>query len=153
MPEATDKSNEVTIPERAVIGQAVVTELADIFERRGAGEKTVLNPDQWITHCLDSNLFGISISGGGIRSATFGLGVLQGLSEKGLLSKADYISTVSGGGYIGSWLQGLAHHDPQNYNQVLKPERVPDASSKDPITFLRKYSNYLAPRNGLSLDA
>jgi hypothetical protein len=49
-------------------------------------------------------LMGLAFSGGGIRSATFNLGVLQALSEQGLLTRFDYLSTVSGGGYIGSWL-------------------------------------------------
>ena len=53
---------------------------------------------------LDMNLLGLAFSGGGIRSATFNLGVLQGLSKIGLLKQVDYLSTVSGGGYIGSWL-------------------------------------------------
>src|SRR6185369_470264 len=48
-------------------------------------------------------LFGLAFSGGGIRSATFNLGVLQALAELGVLAKVDYLSTVSGGGYIGSW--------------------------------------------------
>ena len=47
---------------------------------------------------------GLSLSGGGIRSAVFNLGVLQALAKKGLLQKIDYLSTVSGGGYIGSSL-------------------------------------------------
>lgn len=46
----------------------------------------------------------ICLSGGGIRSATFCLGVLQGLATYGLLKRFDYISSVSGGGYISSWL-------------------------------------------------
>ena len=46
----------------------------------------------------------LCISGGGIRSATFALGALQGLAELGILENFDYLSTVSGGGYIGSWL-------------------------------------------------
>ena len=46
----------------------------------------------------------LCLSGGGIRSATFGLGILQGLARCGLLDKFDYLSTVGGGGYIGSWL-------------------------------------------------
>ncbi len=50
----------------------------------------------------------LSISGGGIRSATFALGVLQGLAGAGILDKFDYLSTVSGGGYIGSWLSSWA---------------------------------------------
>ena len=46
----------------------------------------------------------LCISGGGIRSATFALGALQGLAKHGLLERFDYLSTVSGGGFIGSWL-------------------------------------------------
>jgi hypothetical protein len=46
----------------------------------------------------------LCISGGGIRSATFALGVIEVLAKRGLLDKLDYLSTVSGGGYIGSWL-------------------------------------------------
>ena len=45
--------------------------------------------------------FGLGFSGGGIRSATFNLGILQGLAEHDLLRRVDYLSTVSGGGYIG----------------------------------------------------
>src|SRR6266478_298680 len=48
----------------------------------------------------------LCISGGGIRSATFALGIIQGLARCKLLDKFDYMSTVSGGGYIGSWLTG-----------------------------------------------
>src|SRR5688572_7938539 len=46
----------------------------------------------------------LAFSGGGIRSATFALGVLQGLAYLRLLKRFDYLSTVSGGGYIGGWL-------------------------------------------------
>src|ERR1700674_3397057 len=53
---------------------------------------------------LRENLVGLAFSGGGIRSATFGLRVLEGLKQFGLLKKIDYLSTVSGGGYIGAWL-------------------------------------------------
>jgi len=46
----------------------------------------------------------LCLSGGGIRSATFSLGVLQWLASQGRLGGFHYLSTVSGGGYIGSWL-------------------------------------------------
>jgi predicted acylesterase/phospholipase RssA len=52
----------------------------------------------------EMSLAGLAFSGGGIRSATFNLGVLQALAELKLLNDFDYLSTVSGGGYIGSWL-------------------------------------------------
>ena len=51
-----------------------------------------------------ANFVGLAFSGGGIRSATFNLGVLQALADLKLLCRIDYLSTVSGGGYIGSWL-------------------------------------------------
>ncbi len=51
-----------------------------------------------------TDLAALCLSGGGIRSATFALGVLQGLARFGLLGQFHYLSTVSGGGYIGSWL-------------------------------------------------
>ena len=56
------------------------------------------------------SLIGLAFSGGGIRSATFNLGVLQALARSQLLRVFDYISTVSGGGYIGGWLMGWMHH-------------------------------------------
>ena len=46
----------------------------------------------------------LCLSGGGIRSASFGLGVLQALARRKLLFNFHYLSTVSGGGYIGGWL-------------------------------------------------
>src|SRR5262245_57771329 len=46
----------------------------------------------------------LCLSGGGIRSASFGLGVLQALARRDLLFRFHYLSTVSGGGYIGGWL-------------------------------------------------
>lgn len=55
----------------------------------------------------DVELWGVALSGGGIRSATFGLGVLQALARHDLLGCFHYQSTVSGGGYIGAFLQGL----------------------------------------------
>ncbi len=50
-----------------------------------------------------SNLVGLALSGGGIRSASFNLGILQAFQQCGLLRFVDYLSTVSGGGYIGAF--------------------------------------------------
>jgi hypothetical protein len=52
-------------------------------------------------------LIGLAFSGGGIRSATTNLGVLQALSRMGVLRLVDYLSTVSGGGYIGGCLASI----------------------------------------------
>ena len=99
--------------------------------------------------------FGVAFSGGGIRSATFNLGIIQGLAESNLLSRIDYLSTVSGGGYIGSWLHGFIRNhcagDLARASDQLSPldTPVPAQPQDDPIAFLRKYSNYLAPRPSL----
>src|SRR6266436_2047036 len=58
----------------------------------------------------DQDLIGLAFSGGGIRSATFNLGVIEALAGRKLLRCLDYLSTVSGGGYIGSWLSSWAYH-------------------------------------------
>ena len=45
----------------------------------------------------------LALSGGGIRSAAFSIGVLKALHEKRRLSEIDVISSVSGGSYAASW--------------------------------------------------
>ncbi len=102
-------------------------------------------------------LSALCISGGGIRSATFALGALQALAEHRLLGKFDYLSTVSGGGYIGSWLTAWIKRA-GGIEKVIphltgKAERVP-AGGVDPIQHLREYNNYLSPQMGFfSADA
>jgi len=100
------------------------------------------------------SLVGLAFSGGGIRSATFNLGVLQGLSRTHLLHYFDYVSTVSGGGYIGSWLMAWMFHEKIGIKEIesrLSSEQYSPASAADPheVHFLRNYSNYLTPRKGL----
>src|SRR6266478_5410370 len=68
-----------------------------------------VSPDPY-AQAHEAQLFGVAFSGGGIRSATFNLGILQALSRLGVLPYVDYLSTVSGGGYIGSCLSSLLSH-------------------------------------------
>src|SRR4029450_3768994 len=56
------------------------------------------------THSLPKVSIGLTFSGGGVRSSTFNLGVLQALAGAHALRAVDYLSTVSGGGYIGAFL-------------------------------------------------
>lgn len=56
---------------------------------------------------VTGDTWGLALSGGGIRSATFCLGLVRGLAKNGLLKRFDYLSTVSGGGYLGSSLGRL----------------------------------------------
>ncbi len=98
-------------------------------------------------------LSALCLSGGGIRSATFNLGVLQGLARSGLLGSFDYLSSVSGGGYIASWLRTWMHRE--GTAAVLaqlgatKAAGSPLSSEPKPIANLREYSNYLTPQLGL----
>ncbi len=105
------------------------------------------------------NLIGLAFSGGGIRSATFNLGILQALAEKGLLHKFDYLSTVSGGGYIGSWLAALTRRltkelkcSFEGVEKALSPRKYePDRRSEPSVLhWLRLYSNYLTPHTGVA---
>jgi len=107
----------------------------------------------------ESSLIGLAFSGGGIRSATFNLGILQALAEKRLLHKFDYLSTVSGGGYIGSWLAALTRRFTAvvpnssfaDVEEALIPAKY-ESDKRNESTFfhwLRLYSNYLTPRTGL----
>jgi hypothetical protein len=118
----------------------------------------------------------LCFSGGGIRSATFGLGILQGLAALSrddcerprLLGEFDYLSTVSGGGYLGAWFSAWAKRIGHPLDMKLKDCHVPDACdgpaevirelSKTPgstfepeaapVKQLRMYSNYLTPALG-----
>jgi hypothetical protein len=66
--------------------------------------------DETSPACHD--LVGLAISGGGIRSATYSLGVLQTLVQFGMLKHVDVISTVSGGGYVGAFLSSILNTSP-----------------------------------------
>jgi len=115
-----------------------------------------LNPDVVIEKAHEGHLLGLAFSGGGIRSATFNLGVLQTLADLDLLKRFDYLSTVSGGGYIGSWLAAwIKRCGIEDVTRNLQTDRKPNANHREaePIRFLRRYSNYLTPRLGFfSLD-
>ena len=61
---------------------------------------------EWKFNRADVNsppALGIAMSGGGIRSAAFNLGVLHALHENRMLRDVDVMSAVSGGSYAMSW--------------------------------------------------
>ena len=123
---------------------------------------------------LPGDLIGLALSGGGIRSATFSLGIMQSCARHGILSRVDYLSTVSGGGYIGSavtWFTRQAVEDsrvdPANHTEPpfdCTAESFPFGSD-DPrpgkhrkdntaqlhrLSFLRNKGYYLTPGAGIS---
>lgn len=91
---------------------------------------------------------GLALSGGGVRSASFSLGVLQVLAEARLLRHFDYLSTVSGGGYIGSALAlrlaEAARAGETAEVDSLFPYGKPDGDSPE-LAHIRHHGNYLAP--------
>ncbi|MDF0645461.1 MAG: patatin-like phospholipase family protein [Nitrospira sp.] len=108
-------------------------------------------------HGLPRRQAALCLSGGGIRSATFALGVIQGLAKLKLLDRFDYLSTVSGGGYIGSWLSAWIKNHRRGLAGVeeeLQQPPQPDCVEPLPVAYLRAYSNYLSPRLGfMSADS
>ena len=106
---------------------------------------------------------GIAISGGGIRSASFALGILQALNAKHVLPQIDYLSTVSGGGYIGSswtWFNylkrlgklgdtGKGYFFP--FGDRDEGARSEGSSIKSSIlSYLRQHASYLVPGFGIN---
>ncbi len=112
-----------------------------------------------ITGHGENTLMGLALSGGGIRSATFSLGVMQALAEKDVLRKMDYLSTVSGGGYIGSSLTWWLHQGPNfgvgRDNFPFGCDRVSDhATDTDEqkrLRHLSQHGKYLTPGKGITL--
>jgi hypothetical protein len=120
---------------------------------------------------------GIAISGGGIRSASFGLGVLQAMVANRQLEKMDFMSTVSGGGYIGAALTWALNQDesagttPDNFPlgkkgsvgnkkgriESDKKEKEVAEENKNKIEenklldYIRQHGSYLAPTGELDI--
>jgi len=93
----------------------------------------VLRPNE------EACVVGLALSGGGIRSAAFCLGALQALNETGVLRRVDYLSTVSGGGYIGCSLTAALNASSGNF-----PFTSRIAEDEPPsLQHIRDHSNYL----------
>jgi hypothetical protein len=97
-----------------------------------------------------------------MRSASFSLGILQGLArfslagstENGFLHRLHYLSTVSGGGYTGSWLMGWARRGSfsKAVEELGSAGKTAGDPEPDPIGYLRDYTSFLAPRYGFTVD-
>lgn len=85
------------------------------------------------------NWFGIALSGGGIRSATINLGFLKTLNRFGVLKNADYLSTVSGGGYTHAYIQATLKAT-GDFGKLFTDEH---------IDIMRQHGDYMIPRAGL----
>jgi len=92
---------------------------------------------------------GVALSGGGIRSATLSLGFFQCLARQGILPFIDYLSTVSGGGYFGSFLGRWYMKRPaEGPGAQPGAQRVQEGLAdpdSEPVKYLRENGRYLAP--------
>ena len=116
-------------PKRLVareLGPAPRAELQDVIDAELAHLRHHRHPERDLD-VVRRSLVGLALSGGGIRSATTNLGILQALASMRLLPMIDYVSTVSGGGYIGSCLSSLL-----SWNRTA-PTTSPDPRA--PFTF------------------
>jgi Patatin-like phospholipase len=89
---------------------------------------------------------GLALSGGGIRSATFSLGVLVALAQRNLLPQIDYLSTVSGGGYVGSFLSAFLSSSADGEIGLRSTELPFRRESGEPeaLRYIRHHCKYLS---------
>lgn len=124
-------------------------ELQEIIRRRqtvGLDAATLEDDGDGPTAGL--GLVGLAHSGGGIRSAAFSLGVVQELASHGVFRRVDYVSTVSGGGYLGSALSSLLAKpgdDPGSDAASFPLRKELGAEEPPSLRHLRNGSNYLKP--------
>jgi len=98
----------------------------------------------WRRDPPETERVGLALSGGGIRSATFNLGVLQKLHELRVLDRFDYLSTVSGGGYVGAFWSAWKSR-PSAQTESF-PAATDHGAEPPAIHHLREFSNFLRPR-------
>lgn len=137
------------------------------------GAKTVVEAElehlQKRRNSRPDDLKGLALSGGGIRSASFCLGVVQVLARHNKLKTFDYMSTVSGGGYLGGslswlwsgkWKEGTGCDrkfgtDKDNFPYGVSARYSSDDTDLDKdqaalMRHLRQHGKYLIPGNGIT---
>ena len=111
--------------------------------RREAGDERAL-PEELseVRPSTDHNLIGLAFAGGGIRSASFCLGVAQYLIKNRLFKYVDLLSTVSGGGYTGACLSALMHRGHDGERTLVDRDGITEPPA---LNHLRNGSNFLVP--------
>ena len=131
--------------------QIVRDEIAAINTRREPDRR--IDADS-LEACQLLDVTGLALSGGGIRSSAVCLGVLQALNHHGLIGRIDYLSTVSGGGYIGTSLCATmtkAQRFVFGERPVGGTATAAEISDTPSVGHLRNYSNYLIPAGARDL--
>lgn len=154
---------KVTLKKQGILREKIVR-----FNKRNTEKKTSKDGNTFFKDSeneedIKKNLWGIAFSGGGIRSATFCLGAVQALTKAGVFKYFDYMSTVSGGGYMGSCITSLLQDKDETIG--VDPDDSPFVGLNDGTAFydinetkmsvrnnihhLRAHGNYLATENGI----
>ncbi len=132
-----------------------------IVPRRKDGNVPKKDEDEKYYPKVEHGLFGLAISGGGIRSATYALGVLQRMARAGIIKFVDVLSTASGGGYIGACWSSLTADAPEfGSNETNFPFQFIDKEGdkdnrqvfdreSDAVRHLRAHGYWLAPHLGI----
>src|SRR3989440_5702012 len=137
---------------RLLFDDILCAEIDAINQRRAALGRAKLDGDACIGaggKVLDA--VGLALSGGGVRSAAFSLGVLQALNHYNVLRNVDYLSTVSGGGYVGCALTATMTCTEGKFVFGNAPpgggeQAASEIADTPSVGHLRNYSNYLVPR-------
>ena len=91
-------------------------------------------------------VWGLALSGGGIRSATFCFGLMQAFAIRKMLLRFDLLSTVSGGSYIGA-MWGRLLQRAQSFDDVRRMSEALASSTTTWLSWwLRANGRYLMPR-------
>ena len=149
---ASSTPQENTTEGGSATALSTFTDELELVQKRRGGSAAPPSPEEVV---------GLALSGGGIRSATTSLGVLQGFANAKLLNQFDYLSTVSGGGYIGCFVGSIFARQPSGgpipstspAEDLLREDfsRRSDKYREDAepvgwsLQWLRKSGRYLAP--------
>ena len=159
LPAAFDRLADGSIARKQAFDQNPAEQSAWDMARRAVENQLFQHMDQVPRTAL-------CFSGGGVRSCTFGLGVLQGLATASFttpegvrspLSEFDFLSTVSGGGYLGGWFSAWAAREeertPNGVEAVVQALGAAPTTTLEPeprpLLHIRQYCAFLDPKLGL----
>lgn len=124
-------------------------QLEDEVDEESIRVRTDVAGEPWIAF-TPRDRFGLALSGGGIRSATYNLGLMQALAHLGVLKEVDYLSTISGGGYVGGfWMAWLRRKGRKRGPGAFPIGNDQRSGERAEVRHLREFSRFLLPRAGM----
>src|SRR3989449_1357565 len=124
-------------------------QLGDEVDAKSVNVVTGAAGEPWVAF-TPKDRFGLALSGGGIRSATVNLGLLQALAQLGVLRHVNYLSTVSGGGYVGGfWMAWLRRRGNRTGEKRFPLGNDRRGGERAEVRHLREFSRLLLTRVGV----